>query len=214
MQTITLVISLLSAFGTFVVLLFLRAYLPTYFSEKAKNLAQKEDIQDLTRQVEMVKHEFSGAVERLRAQLDRASYVSKAHFDTEFRIYQEIWRELVDVRAATLSLRPVLDHVDPQESEEERKRKRGQRFNDAYKKLFTVIETNRPFYPAAIWQRLQELLKIARSEVIDYRYQNPDRDFEKYWKTAEANQKQILDAIERCCEAIRERLANLQEAGN
>jgi len=211
MITLSFVISLLSVFASVVLLLFVRAYLPTYFSEKAKNLAQKEDLEHLTRKVESIRHEFSTAVERLRAHLDRATYVSKAHFDIEFGIYREIWRELVELRGATLSLRPVMDQVDPKESHEERKQKRAQRFNEAYKKLFAVIETNRPFYPAAIWQELQELLKIARAEVIDYRFQDPNRDFEKYWETAEANQKQILDSIELCCDAIRERLEILQE---
>jgi hypothetical protein len=210
METVSFVLSLLSAFGLFVILLFLRAYLPSYFAEKAKNLAQKEDLEDLTRQVESVRHEFSAAVERLKAELDRAAHVSKAHFDTEFTIYREIWRELVDLRAATLSLRPVMDHIDPSETSEERKQKRGKRFNEAYMKFFSTVETNRPFYPATIWDELQQLLKIARTEVINYQYQDPDRDFEKYWRTAEANQKEIVESIERCCEAIRERLANLQ----
>ena len=38
----------------FIVGLFVRSYLPAYFSEKGKNLATKEDIGDITKIVETI----------------------------------------------------------------------------------------------------------------------------------------------------------------
>ncbi len=52
LNTIIVLLSLLF-FG-----LFIRFYLPSYFQEKAKNLATKEDIGAITREVEDVKHSF------------------------------------------------------------------------------------------------------------------------------------------------------------
>jgi len=49
-------------------LLFARWYLPSYLTEKAKNLATKEDIAKITREVEQVKHEYARRLESLAHQ--------------------------------------------------------------------------------------------------------------------------------------------------
>jgi nitrogen regulatory protein PII-like uncharacterized protein len=56
-------------------------YLRHYVGAKAKNLAQKEDLKDLT-----------NIVERVRSQFERANLVHRVHFEAEFRACQDIWR--------------------------------------------------------------------------------------------------------------------------
>src|SRR5574341_2266116 len=81
--------------------LWLRSYLPKYFEEKGKNLATKEDIEEITRKVEAVRAEY--------AQL---SHVHRLTFEKEFEILDGLWKALVDLGSATQGLRPILDHVD------------------------------------------------------------------------------------------------------
>ena len=53
--------------GVFLLGLLIRSYLPVYASEKAKNLASKEDISHLTHLVEAAKAEYSLAFEQHKA---------------------------------------------------------------------------------------------------------------------------------------------------
>jgi hypothetical protein len=62
----------------------IRHFLSAYFSEKGKNLASKEDLEELTRNVEGIKTKYSGELERLRFDLSRASLIHKAQYETEF----------------------------------------------------------------------------------------------------------------------------------
>jgi len=45
--------------GSVILYFFLRSYLPSYFQEKAKNLATKEDIAGITHRIESVKNEYA-----------------------------------------------------------------------------------------------------------------------------------------------------------
>ncbi len=46
-----------------------KSFLPKYFEEKAKNLATREDVAGITREIEKVKLEFSVENEQRRAQI-------------------------------------------------------------------------------------------------------------------------------------------------
>jgi hypothetical protein len=55
---------------TFILLLlFAKHYLPSYFIEKAKNLATKEDIGDITENIESVKTQYSIQLERIKSKI-------------------------------------------------------------------------------------------------------------------------------------------------
>ena len=54
-----------------VVTLLLRNYFSGYLAEKGKNVATKEDIESITREVERVRHEYSAVLEELRKMLQK-----------------------------------------------------------------------------------------------------------------------------------------------
>lgn len=58
MELLTFVISVASLITVVAGGFFLRSYLPSYFTEKGKNLASKEDIAQITRLVESVKAQY------------------------------------------------------------------------------------------------------------------------------------------------------------
>src|SRR5438270_1525962 len=59
---------------------FVRVTLPSYIQKKAENLAQKQDLRELTE-----------IAERIRAQFDKVNVVHRVQFEAEFRAYQSIW---------------------------------------------------------------------------------------------------------------------------
>lgn len=82
------------AIAAFVAALLLKQYLPSYFSEKGKNLATKEDIAAITRQVAAVHHEYNTLVEDLRTR----NQLRMAALDRRLQAHQEAftqWRKLV-----------------------------------------------------------------------------------------------------------------------
>lgn len=60
----------LQIFGTIVLGLFLKNYLPSYIGEKGKNLATKEDIAEITRKSEEVQDEFRREYEKFNIDLN------------------------------------------------------------------------------------------------------------------------------------------------
>ena len=53
--------------------LFLKNYLPTYFQEKGKNLATREDVEEITDKVEAIKSQYIHTLEEFRVQLQEQS---------------------------------------------------------------------------------------------------------------------------------------------
>lgn len=63
----------------FLVFLIVKNYYPSYFSAKGKNLADKEDIAEITQQIEAVKALHTKEVEQLRSQLSHFSMIQSSH---------------------------------------------------------------------------------------------------------------------------------------
>lgn len=53
-----LIFEILLAVAVFLIGLFVKNYLPSYMDEKGKNLATKEDIEEITRKTEEVQQDF------------------------------------------------------------------------------------------------------------------------------------------------------------
>jgi len=74
-----------------------RQYLPAYVKEKGKNLATREDIAGITREIESVKTDYTHQLELLRDQLERARAMDAArrdrvvsHLDGVLQSYAEL----------------------------------------------------------------------------------------------------------------------------
>lgn len=213
MDTLQWIAICINTVGAVLAGLWLKSYLPTYFSKKAENLATKEDIADITDKVEGVKSQYQSQIETLRAKLDKGKYAHQRQYDLELEVYKSLWKELVELREATASLRPVMDSsLGDGETEEDRKRDRGKRFFDAFTPLGKTIEQNRPFYSPEVWAKVHALRELAWKEALDYRFSDPDRDFEQYWGKAEKNLTAIKEMSDDICDSIRLRINHLNEA--
>lgn len=158
--------------------------------------------------LEAFKSQLQQTESKLKGLLERAVHVTKTQFDKEFSIYQQIWASLVPLRAATLSLRPMLDHIDPNESEENRMRQRLTEFSGAFAAFRDLVEQHKPFYAPEVYTSLANILQLCYGEAIDYQYKD-DNDRREYWKEQRKNHEAITSAIDTCCELIRGRIEKL-----
>ena len=147
-------------------------------------------------------------IARLDAALQRTIHVDKLQFEHEYEVYRGVWKTLFSLREATMKLRPALDSVPTEESEEERVQRRIDEFRGPYNSFVEAVEENRPFYDDGVYSSLRNVLKLCRTEVINYQYK--ERSWSEYWKEAEASREAILGAIEAVCSAIRSRIASIR----
>jgi hypothetical protein len=71
----------------------LKSYLSSYVEEKGKNLATKEDVGAITREVERVRHDYSALLEQMKAR----NQLRMAALDKRLQVHQEAftnWRRV------------------------------------------------------------------------------------------------------------------------
>ena len=79
-----------------IVFLFIKSFIPSYLSQKAANLATKEDIAAVTKEVEEVKSQYAVLLEELKAR----HQLRLAALDKRLQVHQEaftLWREFKTV---------------------------------------------------------------------------------------------------------------------
>lgn len=189
--------------------LLLNNFLPKYFGKKGENLATKEDISEITDKIESVKTDYAKLLESTRAELSSQINRHGFRYEKEYEVLNDLTALLVDVRDASLNLRPELDFKDPHKSEDDIKIERLQRLYQARRELYVVREKKRPFYPDEIYQSILSVEKVAHIESIQYQYDDPfaDKNFRRdYWEKAASNQKEITHKAEEAMSKIRERV--------
>ena len=76
-------------------------YLPSYLSKKGENLATKEDIAEITREVERVKSEHTERLEGIAEHLRYRNQLRLAALDRRLQAHQEayaLWQNLMTAR--------------------------------------------------------------------------------------------------------------------
>ncbi|MEV3817092.1 hypothetical protein RI537_13350 [Aeromonas salmonicida] len=162
----------------------------------------------LQEQLLEVQSKIEATNKKLEAKLQSEIYISQLQLEHEYKIYQEIWVLLVELKSATLRLRPTMDYVDPDQSQEERIRERLQVFSDRFKSVHKALEHHRPFYPNEIYRVLDRVFEKCHHESIDSEY--IARNNIEYYKEARQNQQEIIDLINSACDAIRSRLGDVR----
>jgi len=99
-------ISLLGSFGIGALLgggiiyLFIKSYIPSYLSEKAKNLATKEDVETITDKVESVKAGYAEVLEEIKSN----NQLKLAAVEREKAIKKEVYMEAVEAITRTQNM--------------------------------------------------------------------------------------------------------------
>ena len=176
------------------IVLLVGGFLTYYIRAKGKNLATKEDVRNITDKIESIKSQYASRL-----------HISQVRYEKEVEILFDLSEKLVEVRDAALALRPVVDYSDPNETEEERKKKRLTCLFEAMRDLYRVTEARRPFYPEEIYRTIKEFDHASWSEAVGYRHGRMNID-QKYWEKAEKNAGAISSLAEKAIGAIRDRI--------
>lgn len=75
-----------------------RKYLFSYSSEKGKNLATREDIEEITRKVEEVKSGYVVELEKLKVEMSVLSRKHDILIDEKVRVFKKLQKRLVDFK--------------------------------------------------------------------------------------------------------------------
>jgi len=181
----------------------IKFYVPAYLRKKGENLATKEDIEGITSKIESV-----------RASIGHQLYIHQTRYQNEFNILMDLTEKLVELRDSALALRPAVDYVDASEAEEDRKRKRLKRYQEAALAFYKLYETRKPFYPDEIYNGIKELDQVIWKEVVQYknRLPNEGKGFDhEYWEKAEKNSEEISKLADKVIGLIRNRIRYWEE---
>lgn len=200
--------------ASFVAGLFLRS-LPEYFKKKAENLATKEDIEEITNKIESVKIQYSTQLENARADLSVLVTRHGFRYEKEYAVLGRLTGLLVDLRDASVGLRPVVDFRDPLLKPEEVKQQRLTRLYKASRLVYLESHKKRPFFPTHIYDSIEALLKLTNLESIEYQINDPLKaeGFMAYWESAGKNQDAIIKSVDDAMELIRDRVIKWDSNG-
>lgn len=97
--------------GALAVYLFLKSFLPSYLSEKGKNLATKEDVASITDKVESVKTDYAKVLEELRSN----NQLKLAEIEREKNIKKEVYLQAVEALTRTQNVVGTLPNLSTDE---------------------------------------------------------------------------------------------------
>jgi hypothetical protein len=143
-------------------------------------------------------HQHDTKLLLVQHQLDRQSHASKLTFEEEYKLLQELWHCLVELRQA--SDRMVWVDAFPDDSNEDAVK---DEFSRCSAKLCDLVEKNRPFYAPAIYKAFEEMTKLAWERETLYQSRDPKVLLSPY---KAKNRQEINKGITSICDEIRKRL--------
>ncbi len=170
------------------------------------SVATKEDLREILEKVETLRSGQSAESARLRGEAGKPD-VRQFQYETELKTYEDVWSMLVQVQAATESLRPMLDpiHLRDEAVKDARDRKRLADFASVFNGFTRFVQERRPFFPPPIYLELQRLMTLAHGDAIEVAHVREHLDPD-YWMSARENAEAISHQVDRIGEVIRDRL--------
>jgi hypothetical protein len=179
--------------------LLLRSLLPAYFEQKGKDIATKEDIEEITAKTERVRAQFTSEIELLRSELSKRSHSYALVFDKEFELLQQLWEALWEYHESVICLLSLV-----KEGGDEREEQIITNMSDKYGIFIGLVMKKRPFYAPDIYAGISAIIDLS-DELTDHRLESPiDRtrldQFEKEKLDA------LAEALDGLCESIRKQI--------
>ncbi|CAH8202727.1 hypothetical protein [Vibrio aestuarianus] len=155
---------------------------------------------ELSTELRMLEKDLNAANQKLDAQLQHSVFVSQVQFDREYKIYGEAWGHLVELKIATSQLRPLLDYINPEQTEEERKKERYDKFVDPFNEFSSHIEKNKPFFSAKVYDDLNAVRSECLNESAYFKHGKLGDT--NYYEHATENNREIARLIDVACDSI------------
>lgn len=180
----------------------------SYLAEKGKNTATKEDIEQITRNIENIKSEFVNTTEVLKWQLSKRANLHKLQAEKEFEVYTILWDVLTKLRLAFEELRPAYDPQPVGTDWTNLWEKRRKEFMDAHNILLVEIEKHKPFYSNEMYLALRSLFNTSLKEFINFEdsFDGNGKMKRENIKIGQENLSQFRNHLNKTCDLIRLRI--------
>lgn len=113
MDIIITILQIIALFGIGFLAMFKKNYFPKYLQEKAKNLATKEDVEEITDKVESVKTDYAKVIEEIKSN----NQLKLAEIEREKNIRKEVYLQAVESLTRYLSTIASLANININEQD-------------------------------------------------------------------------------------------------
>jgi hypothetical protein len=141
-------------------------YLPSYFQEKGKNLAKKEDIAEITTKIEQVKHDYSSKLESIKTVLSTRLFIHQVRYQNEFNILLSLSEKLAKLRRALDNFEIQALRNEPNVANSAHTKEEALKTFAAMAALRDEYEANQPFYPEEIYMSVQKLHSLSWNTLV------------------------------------------------
>jgi hypothetical protein len=161
----------------------------SYFKRTGDNLATKEDIGEITKEVEKVKLTF-----------EQIKHEHNTRFATlhtmRFKVIVKLYKKVVRLQRITLDLTATFKPVKQNFEQEEEAR--IQEYVDAFNDLLLYFQDNEIFFSKTTFNVINNLLQIIRTKT--WEYHEPKR-FTNYGITGQGSNEYYMDALKSAANA-------------
>lgn len=180
--TAVIVLQVVIVLGLGIAALFLKAYLPSYLTEKGKNLATKEDIRGITTQIESVK-----------ASMGARLHTHQVRYEYEIRTLMELSEKLANAESA------VSKFAAFRRPDDERKR-----VHDTLNELHLFAQARRPFFPEEIGLALLKFDGTVFNHIFFRNMPDKEGEWPQDTETMLTIKDQMLDVQELIAKRIKD----------
>jgi hypothetical protein len=148
----------------------------------------------------------------LQAKIDRSVFVTRAHFETEFEAMKQVFAYLSQLQIGLNGLRPMVTVETPGEGERQRVTRLFERLEkvfSAYNDLLAESEAKAPFYPAELYDAIEECERAAWMEINSVRTSGANMFGPTWYEEGERNRGRFSKAYRRAGDIIRDRISRL-----
>ena len=143
-----------------------KSYLPTYFKEKGKNLATKEDVGKITKEIEEVKHEYSTNLESVKSILSARLFTHQVRYQNEFNMLVNLSEKLYKFKTALIDFKFQIATFKSVGDDPDSIRQSAEKVIKAMGTMMDEYEAHLPFYPQDIYDSVTKLHSLGISEFI------------------------------------------------
>jgi hypothetical protein len=148
-----------------IIAILIKTALPTYLAEKAKNLATKEDVADITDKIEGVKRDHAEQMARLNMALSQQQLVRRKRFEKEYATYEEIWKAFVAWEKSLNAARPRAKYAAlPKETQEDLLEQLRKLLFEGRDVAIATMRGARPYIEPSVYQACSKFIMAAQEE--------------------------------------------------
>jgi hypothetical protein len=175
------------------------------------NRLMQQDIAKHSSELEELKNKFEAVNKRLQAELDKTLHVHRVQFEAEFKALSEIWAKLSAVRSSLAVSSPKFSDAETEQERLKRLNDLTGRFTDSVSALKQAVHDQGPFYPKAIYEKLDEVIVILANEERDLEQDKGNVVALSLWLDVNTGPtlEKVTDLADQISDLIRHRIENL-----